>query len=142
MKPRRYQERAIENFLIWSGKLSERLATIILPTGVGKTATARWGLEKLYENARPKVLWGAHREELIDQAADELSKIPGLNIEIEMAARRASADADIVVGSVQTLYRNRKNLQDFIPEIVIIITRRTNNIRDCGKDFLMLNLLV
>ena len=120
MKPRRYQERAIENFLIWSGKLSERLATIILPTGVGKTATARWGLEKLYENARPKVLWGAHREELIDQAADELSKIPGLNIEIEMAARRASADADIVVGSVQTLYRNRKNLQDFIPEIVVI----------------------
>lgn len=116
-KERRYQIRTKESFASWiSG--DERLATIILPTGVGKTATAAMCLNTLSDQ---KVLWIAHREELIDQAYEALSSIiPGKQIEIEMADRKANPNAQIVVGSVQTIARNRKHLQDFIPDIIVI----------------------
>jgi superfamily II DNA or RNA helicase len=50
MKPRRYQERAIENFQTWANKSGDDwLGTFVLPTGTGKTQTAKWSLEKLQE---------------------------------------------------------------------------------------------
>jgi superfamily II DNA or RNA helicase len=121
IKPRRYQERAKEQFLDWVEKPSENLATIILPTGTGKTKTAKWCLEEHIGNHRDtRVLWAAHREELINQAYNDLNDIPNVNIEIEMADKRASADANIVVGSVQTLHRKRKNLKDFTPNVIVV----------------------
>lgn len=103
-------------------KKASKLATIILPTGTGKTACTIMAIQKYREqNPNIKVLWGAHREELIDQAFNEFkSLIPDANTQIEMAANRAEADADIVVGSVQTLHRNRKNIKNFMPDLVVI----------------------
>lgn len=116
-KERRYQTRAKETFVEWI-KTDNKLATIILPTGVGKTATAALCLDMVQNK---KVLWVAHREELIDQAFVALSTIThGRSISIEMADRKASPDSDIVVGSVQTIARNRKHLQDFVPDIIVI----------------------
>lgn len=120
MKPRRYQERAIENFQTWVHRPNDLLATIILPTGTGKTRTASWALEELFKEQKRKTLWCAHREELIEQAAGVLGQIPGISLNIEMAERRADPDVDIVVGTVQTLHRSRKNLKGFVPEIVIV----------------------
>lgn len=119
MTPRRYQQRAIENFLVWA-ETPSKLGTVILPMGLGKTVCARWALEALYKKRRFKTLWCAHREELIAQAAEELREIPDVNIEIEMAENHASLNADIVVGSVQTLHRNRKNIREFVPDIVVV----------------------
>lgn len=127
-KLRRYQVRALEAFEKWydvendSSSLEDRLATIILPTGTGKTFTAVSCIKKLFEkNKKVKVLWVAHREELITQARDELSlNIPGANVQVEMAKDKASADADIVVGSVQTMRRLRKNMEGFIPDLVVV----------------------
>lgn len=120
MTPRRYQARAIENFQSWVHRPNDLLATIILPTGTGKTKTASWALEELFQQERPKVLWCAHREELIEQAAAELGQIPGISLNIEMAERRADPSVDIIVGTVQTLYRSRKNMKGFVPNIIIV----------------------
>ncbi len=113
---RRYQVRAVENFKDWVTK-PERIGTIILATGVGKTYTASACLKEF----DGKILWVAHREELIEQAKNSLANIiTDRSICVEMAEQRADANADIVVGSVQTLSRNRKHLEGFEPNIIVI----------------------
>jgi ATP-dependent helicase IRC3 len=120
MKPRRYQERALESFKDWSQD-KESLATIILPTGVGKTFAATLCFDWLYKTtSNVKLLWAAHREELIDQAARDLSRIDNVKIEIEMADNVASSNADVIVGSVQTLHKNRKNIKGFTPTHIVV----------------------
>ncbi len=114
---RRYQERTIESFEKWIATDS-KLATIILPTGTGKTLCAALCLNKIKNK---KILWVAHREELIDQAYKTLSQIiENTFIDKEIAECKASPKADIIVGSVQTLYRKRKHLAKFVPDIIII----------------------
>jgi len=121
---RRYQERAVEAFKDWSAipVEKERLATVLLPTGTGKTFVVSQFFEWLYANgSNEKLLWGAHRRELIYQAYETLKLlIPNKKIEIEMGDLRASADADIVVGSVQTFARNRKNIVGFDPKYIVV----------------------
>lgn len=112
---RPYQKQTVENFKLW-WQANEKLATIILPTGVGKTKTATACLATLDSK---KILWVAHRKELIEQAFLELSSILD-NVYIEMEKNKASAAAKAVVGSVQTLARKRQNLEGFIPDIIII----------------------
>lgn len=123
-KLRRYQEKIVKNYLQWiNSNDDENLATIILPTGVGKTLSACSGitLHLSQISHQFKILWVAHREELIDQAAEQLKELlPHLNIQIEMGKRRATADADIIVGSVQTIHRYRKNIHGFTPDLIVI----------------------
>lgn len=117
IQQRRYQARAQECFPEWMSS-PDPLATIILPTGTGKTITAALCLSQVPDK---KILWAAHREELIDQAYEALGFVmPNRHISIEMADRRADPGADIVVGSVQTLARQRKNLEGFTPDIIVI----------------------
>ena len=117
LEKRRYQERAIESFKEWI-KTDEKIATLLLPTGCGKTVNLALALK---EAPNKKILWVAHREELIDQAYSTLSSIiPSRKIEVEMSDRQASISSDIVVGSVQTLSRKRKHFDGFIPDIIVI----------------------
>ncbi len=118
MQKRRYQEKAIEAFKKWINNPSgNRHASILLATGVGKSATTAWCIETI---PQLKVLWVAHREELIVQAYNTIKNIiPNVFIEIEMADKKANNKATIVVGSVQTLARNRKHFKDFIPDLII-----------------------
>lgn len=114
---RRYQERTVEAFDIWKDSDS-KLATIILPCGTGKTFVTAQCLNKIEGH---KILWVAHREELIDQAQTTLTEfIPNAFIDREMAEHKASYKADIVVGSVQTLARKRAHLKDFVPGFIVI----------------------
>ncbi len=82
------------------------------PTGTGKTVLAAslvhhpeltaW-LSQFPENRR-RVLFLAHRRELLEQAAETFRALnPGLVVEIEQADERASTRADVVVASVATL---------------------------------------
>lgn len=118
LEKRRYQERTVENFEKWFSS-NGNLATIILPTGLGKTATASMCLDKV---PGTRILWVAHREELIDQAYGALSDIVSWtnNIQKEIAEQKADPNSDIVVGSVQSISRKRKHLTGFIPDIVVI----------------------
>lgn len=117
IEQRRYQTRAQEAFPGWM-KEDQPLGTIILPTGTGKTYTAALCL-----GSRPdcKVLWTAHREELIDQAKEALELVmPNRHLSVEMAERKADPSAEIIVGSVQTLARGRKHVEGFEPDIIVI----------------------
>lgn len=115
---RRYQERVIENFCKWKDTDS-KLATIILPTGTGKSFVAASCLDNV---SGAKILWVAHREELIDQAKGTLDNIISWTSSInkEIAEHKADPNSDIIVGSVQTLARKRKHLSSFTPDFIVI----------------------
>lgn len=118
LETRRYQVRAQEAFPNWINDANSPLATIILPTGTGKTYTAALCLKTV---PNMKILWTAHREELIDQAKEALSNVlPSHSLSIEMADRKADPLSDIVAGSVQTISRSRKHFDGFEPDIIVI----------------------
>jgi len=120
-KPRKYQEKASIKFALWMDGLND-LASIILPTGTGKTFSTINAIKNYCEqNKKIKVLWIAHREELIEQAYNEfVDLMPGANVQIEQGKNKASPEADIIVGTVQTLYRERKNIKGFRPNLLVI----------------------
>jgi ATP-dependent helicase IRC3 len=99
MDLRPYQIEALEawdKFVDGGGKRG----LMVLPTASGKTVVFAQ-LPKKY--GRTLVL--AHREELLDQAAEKLQAAnPTLTVAVEAADRRAGS-ADLVVGSVPTLGR-------------------------------------
>jgi superfamily II DNA or RNA helicase len=80
---------------------------VVLPTGCGKTVLSGACFEEALSRGR-KGLFLAHREVLITQAFDTLSRF-GFDVAIEMADSDAFAQgamlgqADVVVGSVQSL---------------------------------------
>ena len=79
----------------------------VLPTGGGKTLCFAGIAHRFHKKRAEKSLILAHREELVNQAADKVHKVTGLRVEIEKADQRATRDADVVVASVQTLQRSR-----------------------------------
>lgn len=88
-----------------------RSVLLVLPTGAGKTYTAGEILRARAEEGR--ILWVAHRSELLTQAAKTLSERIGLDCETEKAESRATVGgslfgaAPVVVGSVQTMKGRR-----------------------------------
>lgn len=87
-----------------------RSTLLVLATGAGKTFTAG---EILRERANVgRILWLAHRSELLDQAIDTIENRIGLGCELEKADARASTvgglfGSPVVVASVQTLRGRR-----------------------------------
>lgn len=85
------------------------------PTGTGKTVTFAAllpFLERRFEVLLPayrerkgaRMLVIAHREELLDQAAEKIQRAnPGLIVAIEQGERRAPRASDVIVASIQTL---------------------------------------
>jgi ATP-dependent helicase IRC3 len=87
------------------------------PTGTGKTVwfasllkefdRLRAWLETLKAEKRHKgaiMLVIAHREELLDQAAEKIQRQnPGLMVSIEQGDRHANSYSDVVIASIQTL---------------------------------------
>jgi superfamily II DNA or RNA helicase len=74
---------------------------IVLATGGGKTRIAAAITEKFTERSK-RVLFLAHREELLYQTIKSFGELLGVWPALEKAAARASLGAQIVVGSVQT----------------------------------------
>jgi superfamily II DNA or RNA helicase len=90
-----------------------------MATGTGKTITGAMCFATTPKEDR--ILWVAHRKELINQAKDALAEImPNRTISIEKGEQKANPDSDIIVGSVQTLARQRKHLEGFYPKYVFI----------------------
>jgi superfamily II DNA or RNA helicase len=99
---RDYQIAAVDAVLEHLGQY--RSTAIAMPTGSGKTVVFCEVARRL--DLRTLVL--AHREELLAQAARKLAHL-GLPAVIEQAESRASRDHQFVVGSVQSLQRERLN---------------------------------
>ena len=90
----------------WQKGISKTL--LVLPTGTGKTIVFSKLIEDLVRNGE-RVLVLAHRGELLDQAADKLSKSTGLCCATEKADESCIGSwFRVVVGSVQSLMRKKR----------------------------------
>ena len=78
---------------------------VLLPTGAGKTVVfSHLAAEQHARGIRTLVI--AHTGELITQAANKIRAVsPGLNVGIVKAELDEHQDADVIIGSVQTLAR-------------------------------------
>jgi len=111
---RPYQEEAIERI---GACLAEHQSTLlVLPTGTGKTRTAATYVKR----RGGRVLWLAHRQELIEQGRDSLEDVTGQAVSIEKADQYARG-TKIVVASVQTLKGDRlSTFRDrFEPDLIV-----------------------
>ena len=100
---RPYQERCVK--AVWKGFGERRRLLIVIPTGGGKTIV----FSILASDLQPRrTLILAHRDELLRQAQDKLYKATGVIAEIEKAEEKASVRAPVVIGSVQTLMREKR----------------------------------
>jgi superfamily II DNA or RNA helicase len=106
---RDYQVEAVERvFEEWK---YVRSTLIVMAMGAGKTIIARDVCRRvlLGEVGKGGFLFVAHRDELIEQAFNTFRKsFPGARVEVEKGEERASHQADIVVGSVQTLGKQER----------------------------------
>lgn len=90
-----------------------RSTLIVLPTGMGKTHVGG-SLCKIWEQHKEgRILWIAHRKELIEQAAGRIALLTGTNPDIEMADKHAErhsllTGSSVVVASIQSLMAGRK----------------------------------
>lgn len=121
-----YQQKSMEELTRKMGNDANRSVAglLVLPTGAGKTTVvARWLLNKAIEK-NVKVLWLAHRHELIDQAANTFAQNVGIvktkkNILIRKISglknhdmpKHISGKEDIIIASVPTLARSESNLK-------------------------------
>ncbi len=89
---------------------AHRSTLLVLATGCGKTFTASEVIRR--RKGAGRVLWIAHREELITQGKEAIEAHTGLTCGIEKAEQRASVHGffgvdEVVVASVQTLQGRR-----------------------------------
>lgn len=95
---------------------------LVLPTGCGKTIVFAKIVEDCVREGR-RVLILAHRAELLEQAADKLSRSTGLKCAVEKAEESCLGSwFRVVVGSVQSMQRPKRLQQferDYFDTIVI-----------------------
>jgi len=110
---RPYQTEA-KSAILSEWEQGRRRTLLVLPTGCGKTIVFCQLIEELVR-AGKRVLIMAHRGELLDQAADKLSKSTGLQCAVEKADQSCLGEFfRVVVGSVQTMMRPSR-LEKFPP---------------------------
>lgn len=118
---RPYQARALAQLLACRDQGMKRVL-VVMPTGTGKTTlfSALIGSHHLGGSEKSLVL--AHRRELLDQAYRRIGlQNSHLDVAIEGAGKSLRGDADVVVGSVQSLGRpDSRRLGEFNPGLVII----------------------
>lgn len=118
---RPYQQEAHDSILEKWGLGADRLL-LVLPTGTGKTIVfAAVTSDRVRQGSRVLIL--AHRGELLEQAADKLSKSTGLGSALEKADSSCLGSwFRVVVGSVQTLMREsrlKRFPRDYFTTIII-----------------------
>ena len=104
MELRKYQTAGVDAILAeWEAGRKSTL--LVLPTGTGKTIVfSKVACEMVKRGERVLIL--AHRQELLDQAADKIFRSQGLECAVEKAEDTAQGSwYRITVGSVQTLMR-------------------------------------
>lgn len=108
MKMRRYQEAAVTAVLKEKTNGDAR-ASLVLPTGAGKTVVFAEIIRRVLDgNPFARALVIAHRGELLEQAAEKIRLITGLDVGT-VKAEMDETDARIIVASVQTV----QNLERF-----------------------------
>lgn len=105
-KGERYYQQETLAAMLDNAQQDITLQLAVLPTGTGKTfiaAHTRQVIEQWKRRRMKRLLFLVHRDNLATQAADSFrSWCPDLSVGVEKAGLYAG-DADVVVGSVQTL---------------------------------------
>ena len=70
-----HQKRAVRNLDEWKCASDSGAGLLVLPTGGGKTLTATYWLMKSVLDSGGKVLWIAHRHELLNQALNAFERV-------------------------------------------------------------------
>jgi superfamily II DNA or RNA helicase len=105
MTPRDYQSEI--HAAVEQGWNDATRQLVVEPTGSGKTIQFAMQVEaRLVNNERTLIL--AHRDELLDQAIAKIERVTGIKAAKEKASESASLDAQIVVGSIQTLVKQKR----------------------------------
>jgi len=106
--PRTYQTEAI-NALVSGFQGPHNRLGVVLPTGAGKTVVFSHAITRMLPELNGRILVIAHREELIQQAAEKIREVaPDLKVGIVKAERDEHAHADVIVASIQTLAVQRR----------------------------------
>jgi superfamily II DNA or RNA helicase len=119
LAPRKYQQEAIDAVeAAWASDI--RRPAVVAATGLGKTVIFSHIAQRYAARTGRRVLVLAHRAELLDQAARKVRDVaPDLRVGT-VAAELDETDADILVGSVQTLRLARR--RDRLGDVGLIIT--------------------
>lgn len=107
MELRPYQQEAVAAIReTWGTGIDKTL--LVLPTGTGKTVVfSQVAADRVWQGGNVLIL--AHREELLQQAADKLQRTTGLASAVEKAEQTAvDAWENVTVGSVQTLQNENR----------------------------------
>ena len=115
MNLRPYQHSAVNG--VANTLVGSRSALVVMPTGTGKTVC----FAHIAKKSLSRVMVIAHREELVQQAADKIRTVTGISPDIEMAEYKAGKmyKAPVVVASVQTLcapWRDSYRMDKFDPD--------------------------
>lgn len=126
-KPYPFQEEAYKELNRYFNWKENKKGLLVLPTGAGKTFTAvSWILRNII-NGNKKVIWVAHRHELLEQVKNEIGKLCYSNIVSNKKqnkvfvhlvsgshdrANKINRTDDIIIASVQTLNRNLERLKN------------------------------
>ena len=114
MALRPYQQEA-RDAILNQWRSGVRATLLVLPTGTGKTIVFSQVIADVVREGG-NVLVLAHREELLNQAADKLFRSTGLRSDLEKAeSTSVNGWYSVVVGSVQTL-QNENRLKRFAPD--------------------------
>ena len=105
MKPRTYQTEATDAAWKFICKLAGA-ALLVLPTGAGKSLIIGM-ICRLAVKTGGRVLVIAHRKELLEQNAEKIEHMVGSPVGIYCAGlKRKDTDNQIIVASIQSLFRN------------------------------------
>lgn len=92
-----------------------RMVLLVLPTGGGKGVLIAWIMRSAFLKGK-RVLFAAHREEILAQVAKHLE---ALGVPFGwIASGMPAGDAQVMVGSIQTMARRVDRLPDF--DIVLV----------------------
>lgn len=114
MNLRPYQKEAVESiFGEWEQGRDKTL--LVQATGTGKTIVFAEVVKRVAASGGRSLIL-AHRGELLDQAADKIGKMTGLDCALEQAENTSIGSWNrVTVGSVQTLMRESR-LSQFAPD--------------------------
>lgn len=117
MNIREYQTVALQKIDSGWNQFDKQL--LAAATGSGKTIISAF-ITKEWIGRGKRVLFLAHREELLLQTLDKFSKACGIIPQLEKAENRASLTAQVVVGSIQTFISRMERWPENHFDLIIV----------------------
>lgn len=108
MKLRPYQQKWLKRIFAAEGRV-----LVVGPTGAGKTVVAAALIRKARKEGK-RVLFLAHRRDLVNQCVTRLHSVGIARVGVIMAGCPADPDADVQVASIQTYARRQAQQFDIV----------------------------